>query len=421
MDVSVIVPTADRPDSLRRLLEGLTAQTLGRERFEVVLADDGSTPPVAAVAAPFRDRLDVRYLWQERSGPGVARNRAIALARGDLLMILNDDAGVPRDLLARHVAAHASAPEPRVYLGGFDLAPDCLTPVARALLELGMPFPFHQMRRDGPNPGRFFWTCNLSLARKTFLAEGGFDEAFRHPVCEDVELGYRLEKRGVLVHWLAGAPCLHHHRLTAGWLWRRQIELGRAMVQMWRKHGNAELLPWLSLAGGDAQLLAVTAQRLARNHGRLFIEMAEELDAPDRPPLPLNGSLWKEIYRVDQAALRLGLLAGLEGWSSAEAIAWLEALPSLTSLVMPAGGDRAAADRAAQLACAPVELVEDAAAARGEWLCHLAPGFTGERGWLQQARALPLPRDRAITVAGAYRLELRRSQPLAVGAAVLRR
>lgn len=421
MDVSVIVPTADRPDSLRRLLDGLAAQTLARERFEVVLADDGSTPPVATVAATYRDRLDLRYLWQERSGPGVARNRAIALARGELLVILNDDAGVPRDLLVRHVAAHAAAPEPRVYLGGFDLAPDCLTPVARGLLELGQPFPFHQMRRDAPNPGRFFWTCNLSLTRAAFLAEGGFDEAFRHPVCEDVELGYRLEKRGLKVHWLAGAPCLHHHRLTAGWFWRRQIELGRAIVQMWRKHDDRELLPWLSATRGDPKLLAVTAQRLVRNQGRRFIELAEALDAADRPAPPPNGSLAKEMQAIDEAALRVGLLAGLEGWSSAKVLAWLDGLPSLTSLVAPREGDRAAVERALQLAAAPVELVEDPAAARGEWLCHLEPGYAGEPAWLKQARERPLPRGAATVVAGAYRLEARRSQPREASAALLTR
>ncbi len=412
MDLSVIVPTADRPDSLRRLLEGLAAQSLAREKFEVVLADDGSTPPVAAMAASFRDRLDLRYLWQERSGPGVARNRAIALARGKLLLILNDDAGPPRDLLARHLAAHATAPEPRVYLGGFDLAPDCITPVARGLLELGLPFPFHQMRRDAPNPGRFFWTCNLSVRRDVVLDAGGFDEAFRHPVCEDVELGYRLEKRGVLVHWLTGAPCLHHHRLTAGWFWRRQIELGRAIVQMWRKHGDPELMPWLSATQNDARLLEVTAKRLVSNAGRSFIELAEELDGTTRPPPPANGSLAPEMRRIDDDALRVGLLGGLAGWSSVECLRWLDSLPSLTSLVAPRGADPSTCQRALQLAAAPVELVDDVSQARGEWICFLEPGFAGTPSWLQNVRAQPLDDSKATAVAGAYRIEARRAVEL---------
>lgn len=329
MQISVIVPTADRADAIQRLLGGLARQTLPAEQFEVIVVDDGSQPPVAPLVARFADRLRLQCLWQPRGGPAKARNRAIALARGELLLILNDDASVPPDLIARHAAAHASASEPRAWLGGFDLAPDCLTPVGRALLQNGMPFPFHQIRPVGPNPGRFFWTCNLSVRRDLVVAAGGFDESFRHPACEDVELGWRLEKRGVAVHWLPDAPCLHHHVLTARWWWRRQVMLGISIVQMWRKHRDLSMFPWLTASKfkGDVKLLEAALDQVARKDGLEPRQRAEAIDAAaetsgaDRTTIE---ALAPALHEIDQSALRLGLLAGLREQDVDQAIAWLE-------------------------------------------------------------------------------------------------
>jgi len=323
--VSVVIPTADRPDCLERLLAGLAAQEFPRGDFEVVVVDDGSAPPVAPLVAAFRDRLDVHYVWQARSGPAKARNRAIALARGELLLILNDDASVPADLIARHVAAHSGAAKPAIYLGGFDLAPDCLNAVSRGLLEFGQPFPFFLMRRDAPNPGRFFWTCNLSVPRGAVVDAGGFDESFTHPVCEDVELGMRLEKRGLFVHWLPGAPCLHHHVLTAKWFWRRQVLLGASMVQLWRKHRDPALLPGLARAKGDVRLLEASLEQLVRQSGAQARALAVELDQLPEGSLAPNESLAPRLRAIDASALHLGLLAGLRDLRFEEAVAWLEA------------------------------------------------------------------------------------------------
>ena len=331
MRVSVVIPTADRPDCLERLLASLAAQAFPRDGFEVVVVDDGTAPPVAPLVASFGGRLDVHYVWQPRSGPAKARNRAIALARGELLLILNDDASAPPDLLARHAAAHAASAKPAVFLGGFDLAPGCVNAVSRGLLELGLPFPFFQMRRDAPNPGRFFWTCNLSVPRAAVVAAGGFDEGFTHPVCEDVELGMRLEKRGLLVHWLEGAPCLHHHVLTAKWFWRRQVLLGASMVQLWRKHRDPALLPGLARAKGDVRLLEASLDHLARKSGAQARALAAELDLLPEGALAPHESLAPRLRAVDASALHVGLLAGLRGQSFEEAVAWLESTAAPTA------------------------------------------------------------------------------------------
>jgi GT2 family glycosyltransferase len=416
-DVSVIVPTSGRPEAIARLLAALSRQTLPADRFEVIVTDDGTEPPVDP--QPLRRSLPfvLEWSWQRRAGPAAARNRAIERARGRFLVILNDDAGPPADLLARHLAAQERSAAPRALLGGFDFAPKCATPFADAITRMGIVFPFDQMRKSGGNPGRFFWTCNLSVPRDAVVAAGGFDESFTKPICEDVELGLRLEKAGILVHWLEGEACLHHHRVDATWLAKRQVELGRGMVQLWRKHGDPELLPWLRQTRGDAELLAAALEREATAAGSAFLALARAIDADVEVGSADCRALETRIREVHEPALAVGLFAGLRGWDSERTWAWLAGLPAATALVV-AGGIDDAAKRARLLAGAPVEVVDaEAMRASGRSLraalaeregsgaiCFLEKGYAGEPDWLARALAESASSGGALSRPGCFRL-----------------
>jgi GT2 family glycosyltransferase len=424
-EVSVVVPTAGRPAAIVRLLEGLAAQTMAPDRFEVLVTDDGTDPPVAPALAALRLPFRLRCEWQRQRGPAAARNRALANARAPLLLILNDDAGPPRDLLERHVKAHAASPRPRAFLGGFDFAPDCLTPFAIAVTRMGVVFPFHEMKHGAPNPGNFFWTCNVSVPRASVQQAGGFDESFDRPICEDVELGHRLEKLGVPVFFLEDAACLHHHRVDVAWFVKRQIELGFGMVRLWRKHGDARLLPWIVPARGDPELLANALEAQARTFGGVFQELAKEVAAIDRATdvfereacADAATEIEARVRRVHEDALRLGLLAALRGWSSEQAFDWLAALPPLTTLVPPTELDDRSLAKLRLLAGAPTEVQtwsgsleareELLAAARGRQLCFVERGFEGDADWLQ--RGLAGLRGGAHREPGRFRL-VRREQ-----------
>jgi glycosyltransferase involved in cell wall biosynthesis len=90
---SIIVPTRDRPDLLRRALSSIAVQS--RLDYEVIVVDDGSSDPagVAAVVCEFGGRFRVvRRAGEElRHGPNVARNCGIAHATGEYLCFLDDD------------------------------------------------------------------------------------------------------------------------------------------------------------------------------------------------------------------------------------------------------------------------------------------------------------------------------------------
>jgi hypothetical protein len=87
--ISVIIPTADRPESLPYALASLRAQNV--KDIQVVVVNDGGAD-VGDVLAPFRDDLGVELVSHARNrGPSAARNAGLDAADGDLVMFLDDD------------------------------------------------------------------------------------------------------------------------------------------------------------------------------------------------------------------------------------------------------------------------------------------------------------------------------------------
>ena len=142
--VSVILCTKDpRPDLLARALDSLDRQTLPRDRWELILVDNASTPPVDVAAHPCRPRVVV----EPTPGLGAARCAGIAAAAADLFVFVDDDNFLAPDYLERAVAIAAT--EPRVGLfGGVSVAEleRPIPPWKRPVL------PYLGVRDHGPAP-----------------------------------------------------------------------------------------------------------------------------------------------------------------------------------------------------------------------------------------------------------------------------
>jgi glycosyltransferase involved in cell wall biosynthesis len=96
MSVSVVVTYHDeKPAYLREAVESVLAQTLRPD--EVVVVDDGSAQPCAELVRELG--RGVRYLHQENTGLGGARNAGVAATTGELLAFLDSDDLWPPDRL----------------------------------------------------------------------------------------------------------------------------------------------------------------------------------------------------------------------------------------------------------------------------------------------------------------------------------
>lgn len=98
--LSVILPTHDRPDCLRRAVDALFAQT--RPPDELIIVDDGTSPlPKDLTGRLGRAGFTCRYERRELPSLPASCNRGMELATGDILVFTEDDVVLPDDHLAR--------------------------------------------------------------------------------------------------------------------------------------------------------------------------------------------------------------------------------------------------------------------------------------------------------------------------------
>ncbi|CAN0364432.1 unnamed protein product, partial [Phaeothamnion confervicola] len=107
-DVTVGLCSRNRKGVLREVLLSLTDQTLGADRFEVVLVDDGSTDGTGEMIEELRSQLpySLTYLRQPHSGLATARNTGIRASRGEVILYIDDDVLADPRLLEEHVKNH---------------------------------------------------------------------------------------------------------------------------------------------------------------------------------------------------------------------------------------------------------------------------------------------------------------------------
>lgn len=180
--VSVITAVYNGEQYLHAALESLFAQDY--ERFESIVIDDGSEDGTAEIARSF----PVRYERQDNQGAAAARNRGIALARGDLVAYLDSDDLLPPNKLSTQSAYLVANPDVGCVLGRQEL-----------MLE-GVDEP-EWLQRDLVYGDLDGIPLVSAMVRKRVLDEvGGFDTSFAF--AEDRDLFVRLREHGVRIEVL---------------------------------------------------------------------------------------------------------------------------------------------------------------------------------------------------------------------------
>jgi glycosyltransferase involved in cell wall biosynthesis len=218
---SVVIPTRSRPQRLATCLESLAAQDYPRERFEVIVVDDGGRS-LNQVIAGFRRRLQLRVLEQPHSGRSAARNQGAAQAQGDLVAFTDDDTQPEPGWLRALITRHATVPGHA--LGGRTVSISPANPYARAsgaILDLAYAHRNRRLTRDA----RFFAASNLALPADRFRMLGGFDTRLR--VSEDRELCDRWAEHGFGMTYVPEARIRHATPTTLRGFCEKHFGYGR--------------------------------------------------------------------------------------------------------------------------------------------------------------------------------------------------
>lgn len=190
--VSVIIPVYNSAHYLAMALTSVVRQSYNP--IEVIVVDDGSTDDVATVIAQLRiqileepaphPKLTIHYCSQPRRGPAAARNRGVALARGNFLAFLDADDWWSPEKLQQQVALLAQQPALGYVLSHMHVEQETDTPWPVALNQA-----YYQ--NDPP----CVLPSALLVRRESFLQIGEFDAHYRYS--DDADWFLRAKDTGV--------------------------------------------------------------------------------------------------------------------------------------------------------------------------------------------------------------------------------
>jgi peptidoglycan/xylan/chitin deacetylase (PgdA/CDA1 family)/pyruvate-formate lyase-activating enzyme len=211
LPISVVVPACDRHATLTEVVKRLAAQSYPREKYEVIVVDDGSKSSLRPCleGAPDNVRLIENAGAQGTFNAGQARQRGANEAKFETLSFLDADVAVPSDFLWALDWVHQRTSDAVVlgYLSGYNLH------------DIGFTHSLEDVRKGDPaiivdrsrepalrtcfdnvdwleEPWRLAYTGNLSVTRAALEKAGGFARDFSGWGLEDLDLGYRLFKTG---------------------------------------------------------------------------------------------------------------------------------------------------------------------------------------------------------------------------------
>ena len=193
---SLIMPTCDRPDDLRRCLESILPQLPSDGSVEVIVGDDGKQVSGRAVV----DQVMPSAQWIKGPcrGPAANRNAASRLASGKWLIFLDDDCIPSQDYLTSYLAAmHLSAED-------IDVLEGCTTRLPKP--------PSLLWEAPETTTAHDYLTCsaNFAIRAEVFVSVHGFDERYEGGVyAEDVDLSARLSRAGYQVQFVPEASVAH--------------------------------------------------------------------------------------------------------------------------------------------------------------------------------------------------------------------
>lgn len=245
--ISVVIITHNRPRLLRNCLPFLINQNYPKNKYEIVIIDDGSIENIEPVVKDFNNTGIVRLIKIKHSGCGAARNYGIKMARNEIIAFANDDYIVDKDWLREinnifnkdtdmmgarfrrknisrnffSLAEQASSDSGfKIYLTIFNSKKD-LVSILLALIK--NTFFYKEKLTKGP----IFLNVHgaSALKQEVFTRIGYFDESLKRG--EDVDFVWRLRKNNIPSCYSYYLAAFHDEKIGIKRIWRQSYNNGR--------------------------------------------------------------------------------------------------------------------------------------------------------------------------------------------------
>lgn len=181
--VSIVIPVHNGGESFRKCL---AAMSQWRMSAEVIVVADGESDGSWRLAEQAGFKV---ILLPEAGGPARARNMGAKAATADIVFFVDADVEIHPTTVPRVIYAFQEHPDISALIGSYDD-----TPGAANFLSQYKNLFHHYTHQDASVEASTFWGACGAVRKRVFLALGGFDEGYRKPCIEDIELGYRLRQ-----------------------------------------------------------------------------------------------------------------------------------------------------------------------------------------------------------------------------------
>jgi GT2 family glycosyltransferase len=184
--VSIVVPVYNGGDHFHRCLGSLSQAVPPPD--EIIIVADGESDGCWRLAESFATRV---IGLPVTGGPARARNHGARAATSDILLFIDSDVAVPSDIVSKITAIFTDDPDLAAVIGSYDDKPAAMNFLSQYKNLL-----HHYIHQNASEEGFTFWGACGAIRREVFFALKGFDETYREPSIEDIELGYRLKRAG---------------------------------------------------------------------------------------------------------------------------------------------------------------------------------------------------------------------------------
>ncbi|MDR1516697.1 MAG: glycosyltransferase [Dysgonamonadaceae bacterium] len=251
MDFSIVIPVYNRPAEVSELLESLAAQT--NSRFEVVVVEDGSVEKSDAVVDGYRNKLEIKYIDKQNSGPGLSRNAGAAQAKNEYLIFFDSDCIIPPDYI-RQVSDFLEKNNVDAF-GGPDAALPSFSTVQKAInYSMTSFFTTGGIRGGKKSMDKFHpRSFNLGVSKQAFDAIGGYGKM---RFGEDIDFSLRLLENGFSTALIPSAFVYHKRRGDFKKFFKQVYNSGIARINLHLAHpGSLKLVHLLPSAFVGAMIL----------------------------------------------------------------------------------------------------------------------------------------------------------------------
>ena len=182
--ISIVIPVYNGGENFHKCLASIRDSL--RPPDEIIVVADGDTDGSWQVANAFGAKV---LRFPSPGGPARARNLGAKAAQTDIIFFMDADVMLHPDTLSLTEQRFQQSSELAALIGSYDDAPG-----ATNFLSQYKNLFHHYTHQVSSDRASTFWGACGAIRRSVFESVGGFDENYRYPCIEDIELGYRLKR-----------------------------------------------------------------------------------------------------------------------------------------------------------------------------------------------------------------------------------